>query len=62
MPWKDHDRVQARKDVSRRFRAFVNALMKRFTARPEELLRRAETKLNAAPPDADDKPAEPGAR
>ena len=37
-------------------------MMKRFTARPEELLRRAETKLNAAPPDADDKPAEPGAR
>ena len=62
MPWKYHDRVRARKSVSRRFRTFVDALMKQFTTPPKQLLNRAEAKLNAAPPEADDKPVEPPVR
>ena len=53
------ERVRARKSVSRRFRAFVNALLKQFTTPPEELLRRAEAKLQA---EAGDKPVGPAAR
>ena len=50
------ERVKAR---ARRFRAFVNALLKQFATPPEELLRRAEAKLQA---EAGDKPVGPAAR
>jgi hypothetical protein len=53
------ERVKARKSVARRFRAFVNALLKQFATPPEELLRRAEAKLQA---EARDRPAGPPAR
>ena len=62
MPWKFHDRVRARRSVSQRFRAFVDALTRQFVTPPEELLSRAEAKLNARPPQADDKPADPAVR
>ena len=62
MPWKYHDRVRARRSVSQRFRTFIDALMKQFATPPEQLLNRAEKKLNAASPGAGDKPVEPAER
>ena len=48
--------------MSQRFSAFVDASMKQFATPPEELLSRAEAKLDAAPPEPDDKPDEPAVR
>jgi len=62
MPWKYPDRVRARRSVSQRFSTFVDASMKQFATPPEELLSRAEAKLDAAPPEPDDKPDEPAVR
>jgi hypothetical protein len=47
MPWKNLERVEARKCVSTRFDAYVSTLMGQFVTSPEELLRRAEAKLHA---------------
>jgi hypothetical protein len=62
MPRKQPQRVETRKSVSRRFRAFVNASMKQFATPPEELLSRAEAKLHTAPPKRDDKASEAAGR
>jgi hypothetical protein len=50
MPWKDAERVRARKTVSQRFRDFIAAMMKQFRTPPAELLGRAEEKLRQTKP------------
>jgi hypothetical protein len=42
MPWKDPERVEARRSVSQRFRRYIATLMAQFRTPPEELLKRAE--------------------
>jgi hypothetical protein len=57
MPWKHPERIRARKSVTQRFRKFVSFMMKQFATPPDELLNRAEARLQSHA--AGDKPAEP---
>ena len=54
MPWKDPERVEARRSVSQRFRRYIATLMRQFRTPPEELVKRAEARLE---PDAAGDPA-----
>jgi hypothetical protein len=54
MPWKDAERVRARKSVARKFRDLIARMMRQFRTPPDELLGRAEEKLRQtrSPPTA----------
>jgi len=55
MPWKNQERIKARRFVSELFRRFVSSLMRQFVTSPEELLRQAESKLHPSA-DSDKEP------
>ena len=61
MPWKNPERIKARRTVTERFRAFVSSLMRQFITPPKELLNRAESELHGSP-EAGDKSSEPNVR
>ena len=47
MPWKDPERVKARRSVSRRFRRYIATLTRQFRTPPEELVTRAQARLES---------------
>ena len=56
MPWKNPERIEARRSVSRRFRRYIATLMLQFRTPPEELVKRAEARLEPAPDATGDPP------
>jgi hypothetical protein len=51
MPWKDPKRVDPRRSVLDHLRRYVAAQMHQFRTPPEELVKRAEIKLESPAPD-----------